>query len=182
MKLSEKTWLTRSGKMVPHISKWDTENKGLSRGQLRDLAIELALKNPGLLIGSIEEIDKEIISNHLVAYDTKSGLWFVCVRMPVSPYPEDFKSPQRLKIEARKPRRSLEEQLFNRNIKLKYCQEKGLKFFEELAVRDFEKWKSENGIVFSPGTEEKKPKKKTYRSDDTYSNNPKGSRRRSDSV
>jgi len=182
MKLSDKTKLTRSGKLVPLVSKWDTENKGLSRGQLRDLAIELALENPQFEIGSIEEIDREIISNHLVAYDTQSGLWFVCVRMPVSPYPEDFKSPGRLRIEARQARRSLEEQLFNRSIKLKYCQEKGLKFFEELSVRDFEKWKLENEIVFTPGTEEKKPKKKRHRCDDTHYSNPKGSRRRSDSV
>jgi len=182
MKLSEKTTLTRSGKLVPLVSKWDTEGKGLSREQLRELAIKLALENPQFEIGSIEEIDKEIISNRLVAYDTQSGLWFVCVRMPVSPYPEDFKSPMRLRIEARKARCSLEEQLFNRSIKLKYCQEKGLRFFEELSQRDFEKWKLENGIVFSPGTEEKKPKKKRHRCDDTYSSNPKGSRRRSDSV
>jgi hypothetical protein len=169
MKLSDKTKLTRSGKLVPLISKWDTENKGLSRGQLRDLAIELALENPELLISSVEEIDKEIISNRLVAYDTQSGLWFVCVRMPVSPYPEDFKSPQRLKVEARKARCSLEEQLFNRSIKLKYCQEKGLRFFEELSVRDFEKWKLENEIVFTPGIKESEPEEKSHRSDDTYS-------------
>jgi len=154
MKLSEKTTLTRSGKLVPLVSKWDTENKGLSRGQLRDLAIELALENPQFEVGSIEEIDKEIISNRLVAYDTQSGLWFVCVRMPVSPYPEDFKSPRLLSKEAREARCSFEEQLFNKKAKLEYRQAKGFKYFEELSVRDFEKWKLENGIVFSPGTNE----------------------------
>lgn len=155
MKLSDSTRLTRSGKLVPLVSKWDTENKGLSREQLRELEIKLVLENPQFVFGSIEEIEKEIISNRLVAYDTQSGLWFVCARMPVSPYPEDFKSPQRLKIEARKARCSIEEQLFNKKIKLKYCQEKGLRFFEELSVRDFEKWKLENKITFIPGIEEK---------------------------
>ena len=154
MKLSEKTTLTRSGKLVSLISKWDTESKGLSREQFRELAIKLVLDNPGLLIGSLEEIEKEIISNHLVAYDTQTGLWFVCVRMPVSPYPEDFKSPTLLSKEARKARCSFEEQLFNKKAKLEYRQARGFKFFEELSQRDFEKWKSENGIVFSPGNNE----------------------------
>jgi len=154
MKLSEKTWLTRSGKLVPLISKWDIENKGLSREQLRELAVKLVLENPRLVIGSLEEIEKEIISNHLVAYDTHSGLYFICVRMPVSPYPEDFKSPRLLSKEAREARFSFEEQLFNKKAKLEYRQAKGFKYFEELSVRDFEKWKLENGIVFSPGTNE----------------------------
>jgi hypothetical protein len=165
MKLTEKTKLTRVGKLVSIISKWDTESKGLSRDQLRELSVKLVLDNPGFLIGSLDQIESEIIRNHLVAYDTQSGLYFVCVRMPVSPYPEDFKSPGRLSLEELRARYTFEEQLFNRKLKSKYCEAKGFETWAELSLQDFNKWKTENGIVFIPGiketTPEKKPKKKT---------------------
>jgi hypothetical protein len=154
MKLTEKTKLTRLGILVPLISKWDTEGKGLSRDQLRELAVKLVLDNPELLIGSLDQIESEIIRNHLVAYDTHSGLYFVCVRSPVSPYPDDFKSPGRLSLEERRARYSFEEQLFDRKLKLIYSEAKGYEKWFELSLRDFEKWKLENGIVFSPGTNE----------------------------
>ncbi len=160
MKLTEKTQLTRSGKLVRLISKWDTEGKGLSRDQLRELAAKLVLDNPGLLIGSLEQIESEIIRNHLVAYDTHSGLYFVCVRMPVSPYPEDFKSPSRLTYEELLARYTFEEQLFNRKLRPKYCEARGFQKWAELSLNDFEKWKLENGIIFTPGTVEKTPKVK----------------------
>jgi len=167
MKLTEKTKLTRLGKLVPMLSKWDTEGKGLSREQLRELAVKLVLDNPGLLIGSLDQIEGEIIRNHLVAYDTHSGLYFVCVRLPVSPYPDDFKSPSRLTFEELKARHSFEEQTFNRKLKPKYCEARGLQNWFELSFRDFEKWKLENGFVFTPGTEEttpeEKPKKKNVK-------------------
>jgi hypothetical protein len=173
MKLTEKTKLTRVGKLVPLVSKWDTEGKGLSRDQLRDLSAKLALDNPGLLIYSLDQIESEIIRNHLVAYDTHSGLYFVCVRMPVSPYPEDFKSPGRLTLEELQARSTFEEQLFNRKLKPKYCEERGFETWVKLSLQDFEKWKLENGIVFTPGIEEKKVKKsgrrKSKRSDDRFS-------------
>jgi hypothetical protein len=178
MKLTEKTKLTRLGKLVRLISKWDTEGKGLSREQLRELAVKLVLDNPGLLIGSLEQIEGEIIRNHLVAYDTHSGLYFVCVRLPVSPYPDDFKSPSRLSLEELQARYSFEEQLFNRKLKPKYCEARGFETWVKLSLQDFEKWKLENGIVFTPGIEEKKPKKKNVkksgrkkpkRSDDRFS-------------
>lgn len=149
MKLSEKTRLTSQGKLVPLISKWDTENKGLSREQLRELAEKLVIENPGLIYESLDQIEYTIISNHLVAYDTHSGLWFVCVRMPVSPYPEDFKSPGRLELEAQRARYSFEEKAFNRKLKREYCEARGFENWTELSLRDFEKWKSENGIVFN---------------------------------
>jgi hypothetical protein len=178
MKLTEKTKLTRSGKLVPLVSKWDTEGKGLSRDQLRELAVKLVLDNPELLIGSLDQIESEIIRNHLVAYDTHSGLYFVCVRMPVSPYPEDFKSPARLSLEELQARYTFEEQLFNRKLKPKYCEARGFETWVKLSLQDFEKWKLENEIVFTPGIEEKKPKKKNVkksgrkkpkRSDDRFS-------------
>jgi hypothetical protein len=178
MKLSDSTQFTRSGKLVPLISKWDTEGKGLSRDQLRELAVKLVLDNPELVIGSLEEIEREIIRNRLVAYDTHSGLYFVCVRSPVSPYPDDFKSPGRLTLEELRARYTFEEQLFNRKLKSKYIETRGFENWFELSLRDFEKWKLENGIVFSPGTKEEKPEKKNVkksgrknskRSDDTYS-------------
>lgn len=160
MKLTEKTQLTRSGKLVPLVSKWDTEGKGLSRDQLRELAVKLVLDDPELVIGSLEEIESEIIRNRLVAYDTHSGLYFVCVRMPVSPYPDDFKSPSRLSLEERRARYTFEEQTFNRKLKPKYCEARGFQNWFELSLKDFEKWKLENGFVFSPGIEEKTPKVK----------------------
>ena len=160
MKLTDSTQFTRSGKLVPLISKWDTEGKGLSREQLRELAEELVLKNPTLTFSTLEQIEKDLIRNHLVAYDTHSGLYFVCVRLPVSPYPDDFKSPSRLTFEELKARHSFEEQTFNRKLKPKYCEARGLQNWFELSFRDFEKWKLENGIVFTPGTVEKTPKVK----------------------
>ena len=160
MKLSDSTWLTRSGKLVPLISKWDTDGKGLSREQLRELAEELVLGNPTLAIRSMEEIEKEILSNHLVAYDTHSGLYFVCARMPVSPYPDDFKSPGRLTVEAIQARYSFQEQAWNKKLKRKYSREMDFEYWFELSQKDFEKWKLENGFVFSPGTVEKMPKVK----------------------
>jgi hypothetical protein len=178
MKLSESTQFTRSGKLVPLVSNWDTEGKGLSRDQLRELAVKLVLDNPGLLIGSLDQIENDLIKNHLVAYDTQSGLWFVCVRMPVSLYPEDFKSPGRLALEERRARYSFEEQAFNRKLKPIYSEAKGYENWFELSLRDFEKWKLENGFVFTPGIEEKIPKKKNVkksgrkkpkRSDDRFS-------------
>jgi len=163
MKLSDSTWHTRSGKLVPLISKWDTDGKGLSRDQLRELAEELVLENPTFAFRSMEEIEKEILSNHLVAYDTHSGLYFVCARMPVSPYPDDFKSPGRLTVEAIQARYSFKEQAWNKKLKRKYSREMGFENWFELSQKDFEKWKLENGFVFSPGTEEKKPKKKNVK-------------------
>ena len=160
MKLTEKTKLTHLGKLVPMVSKWDTEGKGLSREQLRELAVKLVLDNPGLLIGSLDQIEGEIIRNHLVAYDTHSGLYFVCVRLPVSPYPDDFKSPSRLSLEELQARYSFEEQLFDRKLRPKYCEARGFQKWAELSLNDFEKWKLENGIVFTPGTVEKTPKVK----------------------
>jgi hypothetical protein len=98
--------------------------------------------------------------------------------MPVSPYPEDFKSPGRLSLEELRTRYTLEEQLFNRKLKPKYCEARGFETWVKLSLQDFEKWKLENGIVFTPGIEEKKAeekkvkksgRRKSKRSDDRFS-------------
>jgi hypothetical protein len=145
MKLSDKVKLTPAGHLVPQVAKWDSENKGLSRKELEDLAVKLVSDNPDWEFITLNSLLREICSNHLVGYDTDSGLYFVCVRMPKSPYPDGYKSEEKLLREALLAQAELVNTRTLKALRELYSKENGFAFWTELSTRDFEKWAKENG-------------------------------------
>jgi len=156
MKLSEAWTLSPIGKLVPHISKWDFENKGLSITEIETLGCELIDLNPSFCFESSDDLKYKLTTNHLIAYDSESGLWFVCVRMPKGNYPEGYESRAKLDRKARNARYSFEQRQFDKKMKDRYRQAKGFEYWNELSISDFNKWKKENGFVFVPGVNAEK--------------------------